>query len=646
MSNVKSHRFFDTCTTNRCVKYSVVIAVLCCILSAGCKSSDKSKSMVPFFGGGTPVNSPADEFPPPQPSMDPAAQLIVREGPGPATPSSPVMSAQGTSASTSSTSSAYAPPDFVSTGQATPQTTPQTTPQAINGANNMTLVYDPSPGTKTNSGGTAGTLPNTYSASASGSGTNGTSSYDDGYGGSSKPSGGTSYGTSTPSGTSTLSGGTSYGGTSYGSSTPSGGTSYGSSSSSSNYASPSNGSSYGTSSSTGGVSGSSDNASSYVTSPPTGSYTSSSGSTKYGSGSSTSGSSTSGSSSSTSGSSSSTNGSSSSTNGSSSSTNGSSSSTNGSSSSTNKSDDGGSNTGSSNTGGSSYGGSNTGGSSGSSSTSLSDDQDNTRSKSPYDSDYTSPYGSDYSSSVAPAATSPEDGDYLLADGSLRRVIHGKVYDLVQFIDRNPPILPHLNPDLSSAVSSQAASVPQTSTNISPMNDSRTAFQMTHDFAQVPIPTYESLLTQQERGGDTQISPQGVVTVTDPKKTTILPDNAHVETVLPLAYSDYSEIGTIRASSSTGGNAGAVIDEEMRRSIWSLMAGQNNDLLLYNTKSQSESEKNAKPAYFPLSNPLAGFVNQAGGHATPGVTGFHFYSGQSTGGPVIYQTSPRLFPCLP
>jgi hypothetical protein len=150
----------------------VVIVIVSCLLAFGCKSSDKSKSGFPFFGGGTAANSPANEFPAEQAAIPPAAPVVVQNGPGPATPSSPVMSA-----ATSGTSSAYNPPELVPAGRAVAS--------PAYAAENSTMVFDPSPGATTNSGGAAGPLPGAYSGSGYGSTTTG---------GSSSSTNGSSYG--------------------------------------------------------------------------------------------------------------------------------------------------------------------------------------------------------------------------------------------------------------------------------------------------------------------------------------------------------------------------------------------------------------------------------------------------------------------
>ncbi|MCL2118967.1 MAG: hypothetical protein FWH27_11130 [Planctomycetaceae bacterium] len=504
MSNTVLPHFFDKIVSNQCLKYSLVFAIISCFLAAGCKSSDKSKSFFPFYGDGTAANSPANEFPPGQPPIDPAPQVIVQNGPGPATPSSPGLSAQALPASTSSTSNAYAPPELVPAATSSPYARNDTTP-----------VYDPPPGTNTNSGGTAGTIPNTYSSSSSSNSTTRGGTPSSGY----SYDGTSANGTSTTGDTSSYSNGGYSNGTSYGTASPTGSTSK-----------STNGTNYG--------------GSSY-------------GGTGYDSG----------------------------------------------------------------NGNSGYGGSSTTGG-----------------------EYSHGPSSGYNNtSLTPPATPLNDGDYLAANGAMMRVIHGKVYDLVQYTERNPPVLPDFM-DMDH-VSSQPATVSQTATTIQPTNDYRTAVQMTQDFGrQVPVPTYENLLSQQESGP--QVSSQGIVTVTVPAQTTIIPENAAVATVASLEYSEYSEIGSLTAPSSAGGNGSAAIDGEMQRSIWSIMAGQNNDFLLYDIKSQSGAQKNDLPAYFPLSNPLAGYVGQAYGNAIPGSSNSHTFPGQSPAGYIIHETPPSLFRCPP
>jgi hypothetical protein len=236
----------------------------------------------------------------------------------------------------------------------------------------------------------------------------------------------------------------------------------------------------------------------------------------------------------------------------------------------------------------------------------------------------------------PTAAPLEDGDYLAADGTMSRVINGKIYELVQYRTTNPQLLPGWDAGTPST-SSPSNPVPQTPTQIQLTTDYRTATRMTQDFGNVAIPTYENLLGQQESYA--QIAPQGVVTVTVPVQATIVPETTPVETVPSLDYSQYSEIGTITAPSSissipsTGSSATA--DDEIQRSIWGIMASQNNDYLLYNAKNQSELEKSNLPTYLPLSNPTPASL--------PGTS---INPGTSRGGTIFSETSPYLVPCPP
>ena len=189
----------------------------------------------------------------------------------------------------------------------------------------------------------------------------------------------------------------------------------------------------------------------------------------------------------------------------------------------------------------------------------------------------------HTSSLVPTGSQLEDGDYLTANGTMTRVINGKAYELVQYITRTPPILPDLS-DLTQSQSSSLPQILQTATQVQISTDYRTAIQMTDQFGKVPIPEYESLLDRQENG--LHVLSQGVVTVAVPaEKTTIFPGAVPVETVSSLDYSEYSNIGAIQAPSSMNHGVGGDVDEEMQRSIWTIMANQNHDLLLYSPKTK-------------------------------------------------------------
>jgi hypothetical protein len=196
---------------------------------------------------------------------------------------------------------------------------------------------------------------------------------------------------------------------------------------------------------------------------------------------------------------------------------------------------------------------------------------------PYDRYYHGPPAS-HSTSLVPTDSPLEDGDYLVADGSMMRVIHGKPYQLVQYFQPISPILPGFSGEYQSQSSTQPQ-IPQTSTSVQILSEDRTAIQMTNQFGQVPIPSYDSLLNLQESGSHV-VSP-GVITVTaPPATTTIVPDHIiPVETVPSLDYSEYFNIGSVSASPPLNG-VGGKVNEEVQRSIWSIMASQNHDLLLY------------------------------------------------------------------
>jgi len=193
--------------------------------------------------------------------------------------------------------------------------------------------------------------------------------------------------------------------------------------------------------------------------------------------------------------------------------------------------------------------------------------------------------------AVPLGPTAEDGDYLADDGTKVRVIDGKPYLLVQyFIPDTPPILPD-----SSGIAGRGAAEPLPSPqiavpqNIVPIQDYRTATQVTQILAGVPIPSYSAILRERQAGSLN--FGQGLVTVTAPATVvTVLPESSEgsrlaatgngVETVPSLKYSDYSSIGTQTAALSSATGNTYVDNDEMRSSIWSFLAAQNNDLLLY------------------------------------------------------------------
>jgi len=184
----------------------------------------------------------------------------------------------------------------------------------------------------------------------------------------------------------------------------------------------------------------------------------------------------------------------------------------------------------------------------------------------------------HTSSLVPTGSHLEDGDYLVDDGSMMRVINGKAYQMVQYFQRTPPIFPDLTHETQSQSTTQPQ-IPYTSTPVQIATDYRTATQMTESFGKVPIPEYENLLNQQENGF--HFISQGIITVASPAATTIfIPDTAPVETVPSLNYSDYSGIGTIKVPPALNHGTNGDIDDPMKNSIWSIMAKQNHNLLLY------------------------------------------------------------------
>gem|GEM_PF-6636812 len=415
MLNTAQTQTFCQCKASGIRFFLSVVVVFPCLLAMGCASSDKSKSFWPFYGGGTSVNPPENEFSAASPPMSPAPPVTVSDGPGPATPSDPVSSAV-----TSNSPNPYNPPDMLPARSASPAPT--------YARDNRTEVYDIPPGTRTNSGASAGVLPNPFYDSGSSTGLGGTTSSGQG-GDSGRPS------------------------------------------------TPRNGSDSGRAVPNDGTSNSKND-------------TNSSGRSSYD--------------------------------------------------------------------GVDYGGSTT------------------------DNRYDPGPSTGYRSSLMPTDSRLEDGDYLAGDGSMKRVIHGKVYELVQYIPRTPPILSDLSGEAQPRLSAQPQ-FPQTSTQIQISTDYRSATQMTESFRQVPIPEYGSLLDQQANG--LHVLSQGMITVSAPTTTTIIPDSVPVETVPSLDYSDYAEIGAIKVPSTRNHGPIGEVDEEMQSSIWSIMAKQNHDLLLFPQKTK-------------------------------------------------------------
>lgn len=456
MSHVNGFMLLTPSIPVRCSRCLVLFVLAASFLAAsGCKSSDKSQSAPPFFRDGAAADPALQPLP-----GEPGASLIVRESPGPAMPTQENYLQGGVSPGTSyGTSGTYTPPDLSAH------------------VSDTTMVYGVPPGTETNGGGSAGSIPNAYSASPN----SGTSSTGYSYG--SGSNGGTT-GTTSPYGS--------------GSSQPTG-SGYGGSSD------------YGSGTNYGGSTGSGYNGSS----SPYGSGSSYDGSTGYG------------------------------------------------------------------------GGSSTG------------------------TDYYRGSMSGQTTLYAPNQEALADGDYLSDDGSKYRVVNGKKYELVQYSVPRTPVLPDRISESSTtgtAYESPIIETPgyDTSTAVPMTSDYRTAIQMTNTFGrrlgQVPIPTYDAILGQQD--GLSQNIVHGMVTISEPKTVTIMPaEDSAVETVPSLNYDDYSRIGSQTATATLGAGSNDLLDEEMQNSIWTAMARQDNDLLLYSEKTQEELEAKNQPKYTPLINPL-------------------------------------------
>lgn len=173
------------------------------------------------------------------------------------------------------------------------------------------------------------------------------------------------------------------------------------------------------------------------------------------------------------------------------------------------------------------------------------------------------------------------------------------------------------------------------------------------FGQVPVSSYESLLSQRD-GLSLNVMTQGIVTISGtPGNVTIVPpDVSQVETVSSLDYADYSGIGAITAPSGQANVENGVIDKEMQNSIWANMAVQDNNLLVYNDKIQQEAEFQNQPTYSPLVSSLDAYDNRTNVISTTNAapTQFPLY-GNSHVHPRAYpqayygrydETSPCLF----
>ena len=295
-------------------------------------------------------------------------------------------------------------------------------------------------------------------------------------------------------------------------------------------------------------------------------------------------------------------------------------------------------TGSGQTSGSSYG-----------SGSSNDDASGYRSGSSYDNGGTSGYGSsstsgaDYyhgpstghSTSLSPERQILADGDYMAADGTKYRVINGKQYELVQYSEVRTPNLPSgtgtdgtttvPNYEIrSGGTPSYQPPVYETSTVVPMTTSYRTAIQMTEAFGRaqghVPIPTYDAILGQQN--GLAQNVTQGIITIGEPVRTTILPaDDSTTETVASIDHADYSEIGAMTAPSTSANGINNESDQEMQNSLWSVMARQDNNYLLYGSNLQQESKNKNQPMFYSLIDPLGIDSYQRNLNATVNPTSF-------------------------
>ena len=224
----------------------------------------------------------------------------------------------------------------------------------------------------------------------------------------------------------------------------------------------------------------------------------------------------------------------------------------------------------------------------------------------------SPSGTDYyhgpstghSTSLSPERQVLEDGDYMAANGTKYRVINGKQYELVQYSEIRTPNLPS-GTDTGGMPSYQPP-VYETSTAVPMTSGYRTATQMTEAFGrvqgQVPVPTYDAILGQQN--GLAQNVTQGIITIGEPVNITIIPAaDSMTEAVASIDHAEYSEIGAMTSPTSLTNGESNGTEREMQDSFWSIMAGQDNNYLLYGTNLQQELKAQNQPTFYPLIDPL-------------------------------------------
>ena len=221
----------------------------------------------------------------------------------------------------------------------------------------------------------------------------------------------------------------------------------------------------------------------------------------------------------------------------------------------------------------------------------------------------------HSTSLSPERQILADGDYLAADGTKYRVINGKQYELVQYSEIRTPNLPSgtgtggTTPNYETqpgGTPSYQPPVYETSTPVPMTSGYRTAIQMTETFGraqgQVPVPTYDAILRQQS--GLAQNVVQGIITIGEPVSITILPpDDSTAETVASIDHADYSEIGAMTAPATSINGASSETARETQTSFWSIMAGQDNNYLLYGSNLRQELKTQNQPMFYPLIDPL-------------------------------------------
>ncbi|MDR1493804.1 MAG: hypothetical protein LBT05_13950 [Planctomycetaceae bacterium] len=204
---------------------------------------------------------------------------------------------------------------------------------------------------------------------------------------------------------------------------------------------------------------------------------------------------------------------------------------------------------------------------------------------------------------------PENGYYTASNGTMFRVIDGKAYTLVQYRE-TAPALPILSNEADESYGGISTTVPPVS-SLNAAKSSLSAGQWTEALGKMILPSYDAI-KQTQTAFSPDVAPS-VITVGDPREMTILPIGSTTETAPSLDASQYADIGTIRSTATTSAVADnfydKILDSESQNTVWSLMARQDNDRLLFDVNKAGEISQLNTPKYFALNDPLGAYLNQ-------------------------------------